>query len=76
MPKASKSAIKTAKYVGDVQTHLYKINLDPNAKMFTDDGKYAKGYLTVEYTCLVCHSEKDRNWALKTAKGIHTYGKK
>jgi hypothetical protein len=76
MPKATKSAIKTAKYAGDVQTHLYKINLDPNAKMFTDDGKYAKGYLTVEYTCLNCHSEKDRKWALKAAKGVHSYGKK
>ena len=76
MPKATKSAVKQVKYVGDVQTHLFKINLDPNAKMFTDDGKYANGYLTVEYACLNCHSEKDKKWALKTAKGVHSYGKK
>jgi hypothetical protein len=76
MPRATKSAVAMGKYEGDVRTHLYKINLDPNAKMFTDDGKFANGYLTVEYACLNCHAEKDRGWALKTAKGIHSYGKK
>ena len=76
MPMATKSAIKQAKYKADIKTHVFKINLDPNAKMFTDDGKYAKGYLTVEYACLVCHGEKDRNWALKTAKNVHSYGRK
>ncbi len=79
MPEATKSAIKKAKFKGDVMTHLWRINLDPNAKMFVKKGKktFANGYLTVEYACLTCHGEKDRKWAIETAKmGIHAYGKK
>jgi hypothetical protein len=78
MPEATKSAIKKAKYQGDVKTHLFKINLDPKAKMFKKVGKktFASGYLTVEYACLTCHGEKDRAWAISTGKGVHTYGKK
>lgn len=78
MPEATKSAIKKAKYKGDVMTHLFKINLDPNAKMFFQKGKksFASGFLTVEYACLTCHGEKDRAWAIKTGKGVHSYGKK
>lgn len=76
MPMATKSAIKQAKYKGDVQTHVFKINIDPNAKMFSDDGKWAKGFLTVEYACLVCHGEKSKDWAIKTAKNVHSFGKK
>ncbi len=72
MPEATKSAVAFGKYKGDVKTHLFKINLDPDAQMFTKDGKLAKGYLTVEYACLNCHGEKDRAWALATAKGVHS----
>lgn len=73
MPSASKSAVKRSTYEGDVRTHLFKINTAPDAKMFTADGKYANGYLTVEFACLGCHKDKDKNWALKYAKGIHSY---
>ena len=34
MPKASKSAISVASYTGDVRTHIFKINVDPDAEMF------------------------------------------
>jgi hypothetical protein len=73
--KASKSAVALGKYEGDIKSHSMMINIDPNAKMFTDDGKFAKGYLTVEYSCLYCHPAQTKQWALKYAKGVHTLGK-
>ncbi|MFQ6050692.1 MAG: multiheme c-type cytochrome [Candidatus Hydrothermarchaeota archaeon] len=71
MAEAAKSAIARSTFQGDVKTHLFKINIDPDAKMFTEDGKFALGYLTVEYACLKCHTDKDKSWALKYAEGIH-----
>jgi len=81
MPPAAKSAVAFGKYEGDIKSHAFKINIDPNAKMFTEDGKFAKGYLTVEYSCLYCHPARTipwgqaKQWALKNAKGVHTLGK-
>jgi hypothetical protein len=68
MPPAAKSAVALGKYEGDIKSHLMNINIDPNAKMFTDDGKFAKGYLTLEYACLYCHPAQTKQWALKYAK--------
>lgn len=74
MPKAAKSAVKFAwKFEGDVRSHLFVINIDPEAKMFTADGKYAQGFITVEYACLNCHVAQDRGWALRYAKDIHQF---
>jgi formate-dependent nitrite reductase cytochrome c552 subunit len=75
MPEATKSAEAQGKYRGDVKTHLFKINLDPNARMFTADGNFANGFLTVEFACLGCHSGETRSWAFSKSKGIHSYGK-
>ena len=61
------------KFEGDVRSHLFAINTDPEAKMFTADGKYAQGYLTVEYACLNCHVGQSKEWALKYAKDIHEF---
>ncbi len=77
MPKASKSAISVASYIGDVRTHLFKINTDPKANMFRtveEKGKkssFAQGYLTVDYACLSCHASRDTNWAASKAKNFH-----
>jgi formate-dependent nitrite reductase cytochrome c552 subunit len=76
MPEATRSAFKKGKYKGDVKTHLFKINLDPGAQMFTKDGKFANGFLTVEFACLACHQEKTRAWAIATSKRVHFLGKK
>jgi formate-dependent nitrite reductase cytochrome c552 subunit len=75
MPKATKSAINISKYEGDIRTHLFKINIDPDAKMFTEDGKFANGFITLEFACLGCHPAASKEWALRYAKGIHTFGK-
>ncbi|BHH84414.1 cytochrome c3 family protein [Desulforhopalus sp. 52FAK] len=77
MPKASKSAISVASYTGDVRTHIVKINTAADANMFKEvekNGKkatYAKGFVTVEYTCLSCHSSRDKAWASKYATNFH-----
>lgn len=76
MPKIGKSAVgDAAKFTGDVREHLFKINTAAEAKMFSDDGKFANGYLTMEWTCLNCHNSKDKSWAGQYAKGIHKFVK-
>ncbi len=75
MPKVTKSAINVSDYEGDVNTHIFRIDTRADAKMFTTDGKSANGYLTLEYTCLKCHLDKDKTWAAKYASEIHSFGK-
>jgi hypothetical protein len=75
MPRASKSAEAISKTEGDVRTHNWRINTDPAASMFTEDGKYATGMLTLDVVCLNCHGSHDMKWAAKMSKGIHSYGK-
>ena len=77
MPRASKSAIKTGEFSGDVRTHIFKINTDPKASLFyteEKDGKkstYASDAVTLDFVCLNCHQSRDKNWAAKYAKGFH-----
>ena len=73
MPKAAKSAIAVGTYEGDVRSHLFGINTDSTAEMFTPDGAYASGYLTLEYTCLQCHTGAldTKAWASLNAKFAH-----
>jgi hypothetical protein len=75
MPTAAKSAVSPVRWQGDVKSHLVKINIDPAAAMFTDDGKWAKGYLTLEFACLKCHLDRTAAWAATYAKKAHTLGK-
>jgi len=78
MPKAAVSAEKASEYVGDVRSHLFRINHDPKAE-FTykaEDGKeYASGYLTLDFACLSCHEGKDKAWAAQYAVDSHVLGK-
>ena len=72
MPRVTKSAVKKSQFEGDVRTHIFTINTDPKAKMFTDDGKFAVGgYVTLDFACLNCHKNKDLQWASDKAKGMH-----
>lgn len=75
MPKVTKSAEKISDTEGDVRTHSWKISTDPEAGMFTDDGKFATGILNLKVVCLNCHGNRDMKWAAGKAKGIHSYGK-
>jgi hypothetical protein len=77
MPKVSSPAISRTSYVGEVRTHLFKINTDPKADMFKvieENGKrsiFTKGFVTVDYVCLSCHGSRDKSWAVMNAKGFH-----
>jgi hypothetical protein len=77
MAKISKSAISRASYIGEVRTHLFKINTDPEASMFKtieENGRqstFTKGFVTVDYVCLYCHGSRDKAWAVENARGIH-----
>ncbi len=76
MPPAGKSAEAFGKYEGDVKSHIVKISFGAQDKMFTDDGKFATGKLTVDFACLRCHGDRDIKWAQSNAKGVHSRGKK
>ncbi|MBI4591442.1 MAG: hypothetical protein HY725_21655 [Candidatus Rokubacteria bacterium] len=75
MPPAGKSAESFGKYVGDVKTHIVKISIGLTDRMFSEDGQFATGKLTVDFACLRCHGSRDTGWALANARAIHTRGK-
>ncbi len=74
MPEMSKSAVADGPYSGDIKTHIFKINIDSLAEPFTPDGKFANGYLTLEYACLGCHGDETRGWASRNAPNVHGPG--
>ncbi len=84
MPFAGKSAvaIKIAYKggvlpMGDIRSHIHRINTDPTWNMFTDDGKFVRtddwgrAYLSLDRACLGCHVLKDKGWAARNAVRIH-----
>ena len=72
MAYAVKSAEgQLASHRGDVRSHLFRINTNPAATMFTSDGKYANGYLTLDYVCLRCHISQTKQWAEEHAPEVH-----
>ena len=56
-------------------THLFAINTDPAAEMFTPDGDFANPFLTLNFTCLSCHPDQDIDWAGTYAEGVHSLGR-
>ena len=75
MAKVTKSAQSLGPYQGDVMTHLFRINTDSNASMFSADGSQANSFITLDFACLSCHQQRDIEWASTNAQGIHTAGK-
>lgn len=71
MARAAKSAVAAGTYEGDVRSHLFRINTSVDAEMFNEAGTLANGYLTLEYTCLACHTTKDKAWAASYAERSH-----
>lgn len=77
MPRAGRTAISRASYNGEVRTHLFRINVDPEAEMFTTieeqgvSSIFSKGYVTLDIACLGCHASHDRAWAAEFARGFH-----
>jgi hypothetical protein len=75
MPNAARTAVRRGPFEGDLPSHLFKINTDVTAPMFTPDGRFAMGYLTWQYACLPCHAGRDQAWAAQYLVGIHKVGK-
>ena len=77
MPYASKSANQLGPFEGDVQTHLFYINTDDTASMFTEDGAYValddngKGATTLDFACLRCHETAEMTELGRFAKNFH-----
>jgi hypothetical protein len=84
LPRVAKSAVAVKHPTGagdipegDVRSHIFRITTDPDWSMFSDDGSYVrldqagKAYLTLEYTCLICHKDRDKAWALDNSGAIH-----
>lgn len=84
MPRIAKSAvsemIKTKVGMipmGDIRTHIYRITTDPNWQLFTNDGKFVnqdsdgKAHITLDRSCLTCHTNKTLEWAQTNAERVH-----
>jgi hypothetical protein len=57
MPLMGKSAAGNLDvFTGDVHSHLFAINPDPDAPQFSEDGSTVQPYLTLSYTCKTCHN--------------------
>lgn len=64
-------------HIGDINSHLFSINTDPNAPQFSEDGSRSMPYLTLEYACGSCHNDeyataKTPEELAARAKGYHT----
>lgn len=72
MSQATYSATTTNKYVGDVNTHIFKINPAADGKMFNDDGTVANGEtgVTLGYVCYQCHRDSDGIGGDKSEKSL------
>ncbi len=77
MPFASKSATQAGEFEGDLKTHIFYINTDPDASMFTETGEFValddegKAAVTLDFVCKRCHESEDIHELAKTAKNFH-----
>lgn len=57
MPLMAKSAVADADiFTGDIRSHQFAINPDPEAPQFNEDGTQVMPYLTLTYVCGQCHN--------------------
>lgn len=88
MAYTTKSAVAINSFAGDIRSHVWKIDDNINARMFTDaDGNAVENddsavafsaldlegnpFITLDYACLQCHTDKDLQWAVDRADSIH-----
>jgi hypothetical protein len=80
MSWAAKSATALGPWRGDIRTHLFSINTDGDAQMFTDDGKFVlldadgQGAATLDFACQSCHLDASPQWIEAKAKNFHGRG--
>ena len=71
MAKATKSAIATGPYSGDVWSHIVKINTAANYSMFTKDGKEVKSALSLEVRVLALSRRRQQGGILENQELPH-----
>jgi len=64
MPALSKSALAHAAVgegpvTGDINSHLFRITLDPEAQQFTESGSFSYPQITTDWSCRTCHNAVD-----------------
>lgn len=87
MPLASKSAVTTGPegVLGDIHSHTFRLNTDPEAQMFTEDGQFVQldadgnAIVKVEFACQGCHNgevakKQSVKWMYANAAIVHTGG--
>jgi mono/diheme cytochrome c family protein len=78
MPPLAKSAVGDLDhFTGDIRSHLFSINPDPNAAQFNDDGSLSSPFITLSYACKQCHdgemaTDLDLEALSVMADGYHT----
>lgn len=55
-PMAKSAAADLSLFTGDIRSHQFSINPDPNAPQFSEDGRFVMPYLTLAYACQQCHN--------------------
>lgn len=60
MPPMAKSAVgDLERFTGDIRSHQYSINPDPEAPQFDEEGEFVMPYITLDYACRQCHNGED-----------------
>jgi len=80
MAPATLSAQALGPNRGDMRTHIFYINTDPDANMFTPDGKNValsggKGAVTLDFACQRCHQGASLDELARFAKDFHNPNK-
>ncbi len=77
MPPMAKSAQGNLDlFTGDIRSHQFSINPNPEAPQFNEDGTLVMPYLTLQYACQHCHNDefasvKDMETLGEKAEGYH-----
>lgn len=72
MPPMTASGARDAERLwADVSTHLYQINVDPDAPQFAEDGASVMPYITLPYACQRCHADFTVEEMADLATGYH-----
>lgn len=77
MAFATKSAQPLGPYQGDVWTHLFSINTDPDANLFTEAGDFValdgegQAAVTLDFACKRCHETTEMDELARFAKNFH-----
>jgi hypothetical protein len=59
MPPMAKSAQANLElFRGDIRSHQFSINTDPEAPQFNEEGTLVMPYLTLQYVCGQCHNDQ------------------